>query len=77
MVAIEQRQEGYAMRQSPSPGHRLHQSHHAFLMTLRKILITGLLVIGILAASVVLFFAGDHDDPDQGGGPTPTLDAHP
>jgi hypothetical protein len=33
-------------------------------MTIRKILLTTLLVIGILAAAVVLFFAGDHDDPD-------------
>jgi hypothetical protein len=39
-------------------------------MNIRKILLTSLLVIGILAASVLLFFAGDHDDPDQGGGPT-------
>jgi hypothetical protein len=47
-------------------------------MTLRKILATGLLAIGILAAAVVLFFAGDHDDdPDQRGGPTPTLNGHP
>ena len=37
--------------------------HHS--MTIRKILLTALLVIGILAAAVVLFFAGDHDDPDQ------------
>jgi hypothetical protein len=44
-------------------------------MTLRKILTTGLLAIGILAAAVVLFFAGDHDDPDQDG-PKPTLGAH-
>jgi hypothetical protein len=44
---------------------------------MRKILLTSLLVIGILAASVVLFFAGDHDDPEQGGSPTPTLAAHP
>jgi hypothetical protein len=42
-------------------------------MNIRKFLLTSLLVIGILAASVLLFFAGDHDDPDQGGGPTPTL----
>jgi hypothetical protein len=41
-------------------------------MIIRKILTTGLLVIGILAAAVVLFFAGDHDDPDQDG-PKPTL----
>jgi hypothetical protein len=46
-------------------------------MIIRKILLSGLLVIGILAASVVLFFAGDHDDPDQGGGPTPTTEARP
>jgi hypothetical protein len=44
-------------------------------MTIRKFLLTGLVVIGILAASVVLFFAGDHDEPDLGDGPTPTLDA--
>jgi hypothetical protein len=41
-------------------------------MIIRKILTTGLLVIGILAAAVVLFFAGDHDDPDQDG-PKPAL----
>ncbi|MDB6106711.1 MAG: hypothetical protein JWO52_6710 [Gammaproteobacteria bacterium] len=49
----------------------------AFSMTLRKILATGLLAIAILAAAVVLFFAGDHDDPDQRGGPIPTLNGHP
>jgi hypothetical protein len=43
-------------------------------MTIRKFLLASLLVIGILAASVLLFFAGDHDDPDQSGGPTPTLE---
>jgi hypothetical protein len=46
-------------------------------MNTRKILLTSLLIIGILVAFVVLFFAGDHDDPDQGGGATPTLAAHP
>jgi hypothetical protein len=44
-------------------------------MNIRKILLTSLLVIGILVASVLLFFAGDHDDPDQGEGPT--VAAHP
>jgi hypothetical protein len=44
-------------------------------MTIRKILMRGLLVIGILAAAVVLFFAGDHDDLDQNS-PKPTLGAH-
>jgi len=44
-------------------------------MTIRKILMNGLLVIGILIAAVVLFFAGDHDDPDQDG-PRPTVGAH-
>ena len=44
----------------------------AFSMIIRKILTTGLLVIGILAAAVVLFFAGDHDDPEQDG-PKPAL----
>jgi hypothetical protein len=39
-------------------------------MNTRKILLRSLLIIGILAAAVVLFFAGDHDDPDQGSGPT-------
>ena len=34
-------------------------------MIIRKILTTSLLVIGILAVAVVLFFAGDHDDPDE------------
>jgi hypothetical protein len=47
--------------------------HHR--ITFRKILIRGLLVIGILVAAVVLFFAGDHDDPDQDG-PKPTVGAH-
>jgi hypothetical protein len=40
-------------------------------MNTRKILLTSLLVIGILAAAVVLFFAGDHDDLDQIDGQTP------
>jgi hypothetical protein len=44
-------------------------------MTFRKILMRGLLAIGILIAAVVLFFAGDHDDPDQDA-PKPTLGAH-
>jgi hypothetical protein len=44
-------------------------------MTFRKILIRSLLVVGILVAAVVLFFAGDHDDPDQEG-PKPTVGAH-
>ena len=47
--------------------------HHR--LTIRKILMKGLLAIGILAAAVVLFFAGDHDDPDQDG-PRPTVGAH-
>jgi hypothetical protein len=47
-----------------------------YSMNLRKVLLKGLLVIGILAAAVVLFFAGDHDDPYQDG-PKATLDAHP
>lgn len=47
--------------------------HHR--LTIRKILMKGLLAIGILAAAVVLFFAGDHDDPDQDG-PKPTVGAH-
>jgi hypothetical protein len=46
-------------------------------MNIRKTLNASLLVLGILAASVVLFFAGDHDDPDTGGGPTSTLEARP
>jgi hypothetical protein len=44
-------------------------------MTIRKFLFRGLLVVGILVAAVVLFFAGDHDDPDQDG-PKPTLSVH-
>ena len=47
--------------------------HHR--VTIRKILMTGLLAIGILAAAVLLFFAGDHDDPDLYG-PKATLGAH-
>ena len=31
-------------------------------MVLKKFLIIGLLVLGIAAAAVLLFFAGDHDD---------------
>jgi hypothetical protein len=31
-------------------------------MVLKKILIVGLLVIGIAAGAVLLFFAGDHDE---------------
>ncbi|HWM66553.1 MAG TPA: hypothetical protein VNO35_08210 [Steroidobacteraceae bacterium] len=31
-------------------------------MVLRKFLIIGLLVLGIAAAAVLLFYAGDHDD---------------
>jgi hypothetical protein len=54
-----------------------HEASVRHFLNIRKILLTGLLVIGILAASVVLFFAGDHDDPEQGGGPTSTFDAHP
>lgn len=46
-----------------------------YRMTIRKILMRGLLVIGILAAAVVLFFAGDHDDFDQNGA-KPTAGAH-
>lgn len=52
------------------------QMHHR--MTIRKILMTGLLAIGILAAAVVLFFAGDHDELDQDGAkPTITGAHHP
>ena len=47
--------------------------HHS--MAIRKILMKGLLVIGILAAAVLLFFAGDHDELDQRG-PTPTVNTH-
>lgn len=36
---------------------------------------TGLMAIGILAAAVLLFFAGDHDDPEQDG-PRTTVGAH-
>ena len=46
-----------------------------YRVTVRKILMRGLLAIGILAAAVLLFFAGDHDDPDQDG-PKPTIGAH-
>jgi hypothetical protein len=37
-------------------------------MVLRKILIVGLLVVGVAAGGVLLFFAGDHDEgyPDAG-----------
>jgi hypothetical protein len=31
-------------------------------MVLKKFLIIGLLVLGIAAAAVLLFYAGDHDD---------------
>jgi hypothetical protein len=44
-------------------------------MNLRRILIAGLLAIGLLAAAVVLFFAGDHDDPDQDDSPRPSMGA--
>jgi hypothetical protein len=47
--------------------------HHR--MAIRKVLMRSLLVIGILAAAVLLFFAGDHDDPDLDG-PKPTLGTH-
>jgi hypothetical protein len=47
--------------------------HHR--MTIRKFLMRGLLAIGILIAAVVLFFAGDHDDPDLDG-PKQTVGAH-
>jgi hypothetical protein len=46
-----------------------------YRVAVRKILMRGLLVIGILAAAVVLFFAGDHDDLYQDG-PRQTLGAH-
>jgi hypothetical protein len=46
-----------------------------YRVTVRKILMRGLLAIGILAAAVLLFFAGDHDDPEQDG-PKPTVGAH-
>jgi hypothetical protein len=45
-------------------------------MNTRTVLMRGLLVIGILAAAVVLFFAGDHDDPFPDG-PKPTVAGHP
>jgi hypothetical protein len=47
-----------------------------YSMTARKVLLRGLLVIGILLAAVVLFFAGDHDDPELDS-PKPTAAAHP
>jgi hypothetical protein len=50
------------------------QMHHR--MTIRKILMTGLLAIGILAAAVVLFFAGDHDELDQDGAKPNISSAH-
>jgi hypothetical protein len=31
-------------------------------MVLKKVLIIGLLVLGIAAGAVLLFFAGDHDE---------------
>ncbi len=34
-------------------------------MSIKKSLTVGLLVIGILAGSVVLFFAGDHEDENR------------
>ena len=37
---------------------------------------TGLLAIGILAAAVLLFFAGDHDELDQDGPKPATISAH-
>jgi len=46
-------------------------ARHISSMRLRRILLTGLLTIGLLAAAVVLFFAGDHDDPDQDADPRP------
>jgi hypothetical protein len=50
------------------------QMHHR--MTIRKILMTGLLAIGILAAAVLLFFAGDHDELDQDGPKTTITGPH-
>jgi hypothetical protein len=46
-------------------------------MNTRTVLMRSLLVIGILAAAVVLFFAGDHDDPFPPDGPKPTVGGHP
>jgi hypothetical protein len=60
---------------SPGSATGSRQRHDASFMTIRKILIRGLLVMGILVAAVVLFFAGDHDDPDQDGA-KPTVGAH-
>src|ERR1700704_4698716 len=42
-----------------SPGGRRERSRQ---MILKKTLIVGLLVIGIAAGAVLLFFAGDHDE---------------
>jgi hypothetical protein len=50
-------------------------------MVLKKILIVGLLVIGIAAGAVLLFFAGDHDEgyPDAAasGGETSRVELQP
>ena len=42
-------------------------------MDLKRFLLAGLLVIGITAAAVLLFLAGDHDEEDQIGAPPSAL----
>jgi hypothetical protein len=44
-------------------------------MGLKRFLLVGLLVIGIAAAGVLLFLAGDHDEEYRNNAPAPPADA--
>jgi hypothetical protein len=53
-------------------GYFVHFGAGCLTVYLKRFLMTGLWVIGIAAAAVLLFLAGDHDEEDRNSGPAPS-----
>jgi hypothetical protein len=52
-------------------GYFVHIGAGCLTVYLKRFLMAGLLVIGIAAAAVLLFLAGDHDEEDRNSAPAP------
>jgi hypothetical protein len=53
-------------------GYFVHIGAGCLTVVLKRVLMAGLLVIGIAAAAVLLFLAGDHDEEDRNSAPPPS-----
>jgi hypothetical protein len=53
-------------------GYFVHLGAGCLTVGLKRFLMAGLLVIGLAAAAVLLFLAGDHDEEDRNSAPAPS-----